>query len=61
MSRDANVWPDGVCPHGDPRPHRCALCRRDQRIRDEAAERRARYFALPDAGRAAANDREDDQ
>lgn len=58
--RDTSVWPDGVCPHGDPRPHRCALCRAEHRKRDRAAKRRARFMNLPDAGRAAAGDREDD-
>lgn len=42
---------DACCPHGDPRPERCALCRIE-----------AQRLAHPttDAAKAAAGDREDD-
>jgi hypothetical protein len=54
--------PDEECPHGFPPRYikRCADCRRARRRAEEAARFRAALAALPDAARAAANDREDD-
>ena len=51
---------DVECPHGDPRPKRCALCRRDRRRASEAARLRAALLARPDYARHAANDHDDD-
>lgn len=49
------------CPHGDPRPTRCALCRRDRRRESERARLRAALLTRPDFARHAANDHDDDR
>lgn len=43
---------DACCPHGDPRPERCALCRAE-------ARRLAADHPTHDVARAAAGDRPD--